>query len=213
MAQASGELLVFSDDDVVVDPNWLVTLYNISKLYPQANVFGGKIIVDMSLLPRWLKNAPRMHGLLTSKHNKGDSIKTYGENDYPFGPNMSVRKKLLDAKKAIWPEDVGPGTDIPLGDERLFLYAVSSPKNNDRIYVPEAIVYHSLELDQISFSGALIRHFQMGKSDADIMQKMKERNMVYPSNFLFLVKKMLTSNNVAEIICIFARLLGHQYRF
>ena len=39
LSQANGDLLVFTDDDVVVDPEWLKQLYKVSKRIPACQCF------------------------------------------------------------------------------------------------------------------------------------------------------------------------------
>ena len=123
---------------------------------------------------------------------------------------MAIRRETLADNGVNWPEDVGPGTEIPIGDERLFLYVVSPPESNDRLYVPGAIVHHNIEHEQVTFAGALRRFFLMGRSDKDMMLKLEQRKIAYQSNIKYLLQQILTSKHICEIFCIFARLLGRK---
>ena len=42
--EAKGDLLVWTDDDVLVQPNWLVAYVKAAAAYPDVSVFGGTIL-------------------------------------------------------------------------------------------------------------------------------------------------------------------------
>ena len=44
LAAASGDYIVFTDDDVLVDPSWLVELDGARRAFPTASAFGGVIV-------------------------------------------------------------------------------------------------------------------------------------------------------------------------
>ncbi len=44
---AQGKLMVFTDDDVVPQPDWLSQLYSAAQRYPDVNIFGGQIDVNL----------------------------------------------------------------------------------------------------------------------------------------------------------------------
>ena len=46
LPEAQGELFVFTDDDVVVEKDWLVEIWNGVKRWPGNHVFGGLCPVD-----------------------------------------------------------------------------------------------------------------------------------------------------------------------
>src|SRR5262245_7580166 len=52
--QAHGEILLFTDDDVVPDPQWLTALDCAAQAHPEANVFGGRILINHNMIPEWV---------------------------------------------------------------------------------------------------------------------------------------------------------------
>ncbi len=162
ISQATGELLVFSDDDVRPREDWLSAMAEAMGRHPAATVFGGRILTDHAVVPRWILHSYNLHEMLLSEHDLGDTELTYPAGRYPIGPNMAVRRSALVGLTTPWPADMGPGTRLPLGDERAFLSQVSHCDAEDRIYVPSAVVEHDVEPSQVRFGGALWRCFQGG---------------------------------------------------
>ena len=55
--EAGGDLIVFTDDDVRVDPRWLAEYESAAQQFTDATFFGGTIELRFSCTPpRWLRN-------------------------------------------------------------------------------------------------------------------------------------------------------------
>ncbi len=159
---AAGGLVAFTDDDVVPDEGWLREMHLAAVANPAMRVFGGRIEVDPDAVPGWVRRSHNLMGLLTSEHHAAASVYAYGH--YPFGPNMAVRRLLLAGLESPYPEDMGPGTCLPVGDESGFLIRVSPPEARDRMYVPSARVFHQVEPRNVALSTALRRSYQQGQA-------------------------------------------------
>jgi glycosyltransferase involved in cell wall biosynthesis len=52
---AKGEYIVWTDDDVIIDPNWLVAYVNAIRTWPNASLFGGPIHLKLEgHSPSWV---------------------------------------------------------------------------------------------------------------------------------------------------------------
>ena len=52
---AKGDYILWTDDDVIVDPNWLVAYVNAIRTWPNATLFGGPIKLKLEgNPPSWL---------------------------------------------------------------------------------------------------------------------------------------------------------------
>ena len=162
IAAARGELLVFVDDDITPRQDWLLCWQQASVDFPEINVFGGRICVDAETLPRWLNRSFNLRNLLTAEHDLGTENRGYSFNQYPWGPNLAVRRSALAVVERPWPENVGPGSQLPVGDEYAFLSKISRPSAPDRLYLAQSIVNHQPEHKDITFPGTMIRCFQGG---------------------------------------------------
>jgi glycosyltransferase involved in cell wall biosynthesis len=53
---AKGRLLVFVDDDIIAEPNWLANLLAATERWPEDGIFGGRIIPELpSTTPNWMR--------------------------------------------------------------------------------------------------------------------------------------------------------------
>ena len=101
-----GDLIVFTDDDVIPMPNWLVAYEELAKAHPECTVFGGQIV------PHWPGHPPEE---IMNAIPLGAAYAVHPQNmlDGPvntgmiWGPNMAVRKLIFDAGYRF-NENIGP---------------------------------------------------------------------------------------------------------
>ena len=94
IAAARGDLLLFTDDDVLPDPDWLEhTLAGIEKY--GADACGGYIApIWETPPPLWLTE--RFYGFLAVRTDRGDDYTLTEASQTPFGANMAIKKKVFD---------------------------------------------------------------------------------------------------------------------
>ncbi len=159
---ARGEILLFTDDDVSPDPNWLTALHAASSENPNANIFGGRIRVDSERIPDWIMKSSTLKAILVSEQDFGNENLWFGQDQYPVGPNLAVRRRLFEKRLVGWPVHLGPGTRIPVGDERAFLMQLSAADSCDRLYVAASVVRHNVHGRELGIVNALGRCFLGG---------------------------------------------------
>jgi hypothetical protein len=209
LKHARGDILLFTDDDVVPDPDWLAALHKAASDYPSANVFGGRILVNYERIPKWIIKSSNLKTILVSEQDFGDEICWFTRDQYPIGPNLAVRRQLLHRGSFGWPVNLGPGTRIPLGDERAFLMQLSPSDSRDRLYVPGSVVRHDIRGRQLSIGNALARCF-LGGYAAGLIGRMRDRASVNADeNVLSVARQRLCGlSSSREFICVLARALG-----
>src|SRR5207248_2530112 len=97
IAQASGELLLFTDDDVDVAPEWLKAYAEAARMHREAVFFGGKIVPAWETEPpAWLlENAELLSGL-TGYYDRAALPPLVESHAKPFyGANLALRKSAL----------------------------------------------------------------------------------------------------------------------
>ena len=206
---ARGDLLVFADDDITPEYRWLTALYEASVGYPYANVFGGRVWIDYGCIPKWIADSHSLRTMLTSEQELGDDIRLFPDNQYPIGPNIAVRRRLLESSKCEWPINLGPGTRIPLGDERAFLMQISPPKARDRLYVPASVVRHNVGGRELNFMNAVTRCF-LGGYAAGLIDSRHGRGRAQDEIELptLVWQRIRQSSSASELFCDSARALG-----
>jgi hypothetical protein len=164
LRDANGALIVFTDDDVEPDAGWLSALQAAADRHPAFGVFGGRIDIDEAALPGWIRRSRKLSELLAALHHRTEPIYEHGR--YPFGPNMAVRRHLIAGNASPYPEDLGPGTPMPVGDETAFLSQLSAPDADDRLYVPHARVLHRPGSHHFTFMRAAKRSWIQGLNES-----------------------------------------------
>jgi glucosyl-dolichyl phosphate glucuronosyltransferase len=207
---AKGDLIVFTDDDVLPQSEWLAQLNAAANRHPDGNIFGGLIEVNLEKVPLWIKRSHNLMGLLTSAHNHGDTDTIYSYGQYPFGPNMAIRRNLLADLSTPYPENLGPGTKYPVGDESVFFMKFSEPGARDRVFVPAAKVYHEIEPENVAFTSAFRRCLLAGYGQKfigwPVLSGPTNKNT---STFGLTLARLNTCKSFRELACITARYIGY----
>lgn len=166
LAQARGELVVFTDDDVSFEPGWLDALSYAAERWPRADLFGGAIRVRLvDGIPGWLDNKPGRE-IVTRHcahyHPRDDE----GMTDVPpIGPNMAVRQRALTDIR--FDENVGPdGTPDYIKGGDTDLNQALMMRGRRCVFVPAAVVYHHAYADQLNLDALALGAYRRGRKNA-----------------------------------------------
>lgn len=144
LMEFKGDLLLFTDDDVIVDPLWLVAFDRAAERFPLAGYFGGRVLPFWSdRKPRWLKDESLalISGLLV-RFDLGDETHEFATNQpTPFGASFALRRTTID-KVGLFRRDLGVNGGVPgRGEESEYLDRVQIA-GWAGVYVGEAIARH-----------------------------------------------------------------------
>lgn len=207
---ARGDLVVFTDDDVQPDPDWLAQLYKASIKYQDCKIFGGQILADSKNVPNWIRRSFNLMILLACSHDKGTHDVHYGFNEYPFGPNMAIRRNCITSLNKPYPEYIGPGTKLPVGDESIFLSQFSPAESKDRMFIAKARVTHEIEAENVNFFGALKRCYLAGRVSGMLgFQMVSPNQSKQVSTKSLILARLKTCRSIRELICTSTRYLGY----
>ncbi len=94
ITEAVGEVILFTDDDVLPEPDWMeATLAGLEK--NSADACGGYIgPIWETPPPDWLTE--RFYGFLAVRTDRTDDYPIESASQAPFGANMAIRKALFD---------------------------------------------------------------------------------------------------------------------
>ncbi len=142
ISAAKGEFVVFTDDDVLPDPDWLARLVAGMRQY-QCAAAGGYIE------PLWLADPPawlteRFYGFLALRTDHEGPKDVRVENDMPFGANLAFERRILEAIGTFDTELGRKGNKLAGGEEIDVLMRVVH--HGGRVmYFPQARVRHKVE--------------------------------------------------------------------
>lgn len=152
LKEFTGDLLLFTDDDVVVDPNWLVAFDAAAKRFPLAGYFGGRVLPFWSdRKPSWLKDESLalISGLLV-RFDLGDQTCEFAIGDpTPFGASFALRRSVIDTFGAFR-KDLGVVGSVPgRGEESEYLERVRA-SGGVGVYVGDALISHWTDPNRLS---------------------------------------------------------------
>ena len=138
---AKGEYLVTTDDDTLVDHDWLAAYVNAFRAYPDTDLFGGRIIpvFEEPKVPWFERVASHFGGPLAIRDLGDRPVVLPVEMDYvPYGANCAVRTRV----QRLFPFDTrrGPGQTY-LGEETTSFFAMMRAGHQAR-WVPASRVDH-----------------------------------------------------------------------
>jgi len=167
---ARAPLLVFTDDDMRVDPRWLESYRSLFSGHEgELLVAGGPVIPiphDLGPWPEWLDDEALADvGLL----NHGDQ-RALVRFEYVWGGNIAVPKPVFD-RLGLWDEKAGLQADQRVTREDSQFY--EDTELQDRVrqaggsawFCPEAVVYHRVDRRQVTPRLICSTAFSRGRSD------------------------------------------------
>ncbi len=162
IAETSGELVAFTDDDVIVDPGWLDNI-EAEFLDPLTMIATGYIG------PGRLDTEPQVHfeahgGFFRlpdrALMDPSATRPTFGASNCGAGANMVIRRRLFEAIGGF-DETFGAGTPTRTADDKLFFYRTLEAGYRIQ-YDPAREVWHQHRSDTASLS-RIMRDYGTGE--------------------------------------------------
>ncbi len=160
VAVASGEVIVFFDDDAVADRDWIKELVRMYDEY-DAIAAGGKIV------PLWIGGKmnflPEEYYWLIGATHRGFA-EGITEVRNTFGSNISFRTEVLDALGGFRGEMGVRGSGALQGEETEMCVRMKGQFGKGVMYNPDAIVRHKIVSARTKVTFLMRRAFWQGYS-------------------------------------------------
>lgn len=154
---SSGELIVFTDDDVIVDSLWLTTYFAAPTLFPHCDFFGGMIVPQFSNSSKksslWENSF--FDGYLLRK-NLGPDPREIVPTENFFGANMAFKRSVFSQLR--FAEYLGIKGSKRLAGEETDLIQRCLKQGFLGAWLPQARVLHPVSRERLSPS-FFIRYF------------------------------------------------------
>ena len=146
VAAARGDYILWTDDDAIVEPNWLVAYVNAVRSWPNAALFGGPIKLKLEgNPPPWFAEmlcdetfacvyAHRDPSKIPLKLNSADW------RSIPYGPNLCIR--MREQQNLRYKPNLGRCKNQQIRGEETELVTAILNSGAEGWWVPDAIVYH-----------------------------------------------------------------------
>ncbi len=159
---ARGDLVIFTDDDVLVDEGWLAELWAAAQRWPDAAYFGGLITpLYVEEPPRWYRANERiLTSFLGEDHDLGDTERPLGPREFPWGGSMAYRRAAFE--KIRFRSDIGR-RGRERADREDEVYGDQLVKAGFRgVWVPSAKVQHVVGPEHLTLD--LVRRNYIGQA-------------------------------------------------
>lgn len=178
MKEATGEILVYLDDDVELEKNYFEIADSVLS-DESISILGGKVLPFNTALPAWL---PKKYYFLVSVFDEGE----YSKNvKYLMGANFMVRKIVANKIGGFNTRLGRNGYSLAGGEEIDFLNRAHSSKCIV-YYSPDLIVHHKIN-DKLNEKYVLTYSKELGKSERIIDESISK----------FMVLKKTTKSYIA----------------
>ena len=167
--EARGDYIIWTDDDVLVDSDWLSSYIRAFKQFPDAAVFGGPIKPWFEgVPPAWLLNSWNLVSSAFAARDFGEKTISFdvAEGRLPFGANYGIRMK--EQKAFLYDPELGlKEENIVLGEEIKVIKAILI-SGGEGWWVPDAKVLHWIPKKRQSFD--YLKKYFIGKGRTLIKQ-------------------------------------------
>jgi GT2 family glycosyltransferase len=160
---AQGELILFTDDDVVLGENWIAGYLEFFSAREGLVIAGGPVLPipsDLSEWPSWVTPAARAD--LPSLFY-GELERPLRPTEWLWGANMAARRQLLESLGSFR-EDFGRGAQ-PDTFEDVDLVDRLRQRGGEAWYCPGVPVWHRVPLDAAWPRQLLLTAFNRGCND------------------------------------------------
>lgn len=163
LMNARGHIVSYIDDDAIADKNWLFYINKTFTDYPDAVCVGGKIgLKRVGEKPEWWTLEMDQS---CGKQDYGEKIRYLNYPEFPFGSNISLKKKVI--------LDIG-GFNTKLGivgkkysgGEEQYMCLQLYQNKYQIIYSPKSIVHHTVNQKRLTKEFLLARYSATGASHA-----------------------------------------------
>jgi len=171
VCNATGDYIIWTDDDVLVDENWLIAYVEAFNKYPKAAVFGGPI-------KPWFEGEPPCWIIQGWEHVATSyAVRDLGNSEIcfepkgdliPYGANFAVR--LKEQVENLYDPRLGLMEDKRImGEEVTVLRQILSVPGAEGWWLPKAKVKHWLPKERQSLQ--YIKKYYVGRGVTRKLQK------------------------------------------
>jgi glycosyltransferase involved in cell wall biosynthesis len=141
LAHAAGELLLWTDDDVLVDEEWLAAYVSAAARWPNAGYFGGLITPRFEREPpSWFHKNEHVLSPAMALRDLGPNEHELAGSEPPFGANMAFRRAAFSSR--TFDVRLGPHANDQIRGEETKYCRELAADGFQGIWVPAAKVQH-----------------------------------------------------------------------
>ncbi len=175
---AEGDYIIWTDDDVLVEPDWIAHYAEAFEQWPKASLFGGPVKPFLAgAPPNWLLDVLSVSqvGDVYAAIDLGTKPIRLNMGKEPYGVNWAVR--IEDQRRYLYDTDLGPGPKTKIGYEETNVIQRMFEDGLEGRWVPKALVTHYIPESRQTIK--YIRWYHRGQGGYKALQRYGKNN--YPS--------------------------------
>lgn len=162
--EAKGDLIVYVDDDALVDDHYLQDYFDWFDSHPETMAAGGPIypLYEEGEEPKWM--SPYTKALLTAWMDYGNKVREYPSGRYPGGGNSAYRRTVF-GQVGLFNTNLGRKGGNLMGSEEKDIFDKMHSLDMQVLYLPWPVLHHSIpkkKLERPYFNRLTL---QMGTSE------------------------------------------------
>lgn len=190
LSNASGDILVFIDDDHIVTEDFIIAINQAVREFPDFTLFCGR------LLPNWDGSEPQwlhdnevypIRPYPFPYYDQGDKIIEIKLDDslfLPQGGNLVIRKTVIQ-KIGLFSEELGPkGHNLGGGEDMEFIRRALH-YGERLLFVPRVLQYHQVHGARLTLPYLVKKAYQRSKSAYQFLHMDKPDISGRVPNYLF----------------------------
>jgi glycosyltransferase involved in cell wall biosynthesis len=146
---AKGDYILWTDDDVIVDRNWLVAYVNAFRTWPQAALFGGPVKLKLEgNPPAWLTemlHEERFASIYAHRDFGNIPVKLNSRKWIPYGVNLCIR--MREQQNFRYNPHLGRCGKEQIRGEETAIVRTMLDSGAEGWWVPDAIIHHVITED------------------------------------------------------------------
>lgn len=163
LRHAKGDLILFTDDDILPTPDWLVDYEAAAAAHPGFDLFGGPEVLKWPYEPpAWAVCDDMIHGACFS--HTDPSVRTGPYEGPMIGGNFAVRASVVAEQGGFDPRiGPAPGSYI-MGNEAEFIERLTGAGHKSW-WIEDAVAEHIVRPDQVNQEWMLQRAVRAGRGE------------------------------------------------
>lgn len=161
ITEAIGELILWTDDDVLVSEHWLQEYAHALSEHPEVAVLGGPIHPWFDgTPPKWLAKGWREVESAYAVRDLGNEAFSLGTTELPYGANYAIRRSIQS--KFLYDTKLGrKGTQMLSGEESEVMASIIAAGHSG-LWLPNAKVQHFIGSDRQTLAYLRRYYYAMG---------------------------------------------------
>lgn len=149
VAAATGDLIIWTDDDVLVDENWLAAYVEAAQAWPGMTYFGGRILPwFQGEPPQWVVRHLDRIGPAFALLDLDEGVRPLAPHELPYGASLAIRGDVQ--RRYLYDVSLGHSKHKNAGGEEIDLVRRLLADGHTGLWVGTSVVRHYMHPQRLT---------------------------------------------------------------